>query len=248
MTRGGDMMIEHGRPAKLGNARVAANGERVHTVVADSDPLARRVVREALQRERDVVVDADATNGRQALELVRRHRPAVLIIEAVLPGIPGVEVVRQLAHDVLETRAMMLCVQGDAEVALQALQAGAEGYLTKDVHPSELPRLVRMVAHGEPIVPPSLLPDLLARLREVPDAGWRPVRSRLTTREWEIVALLEEGASTDEIAAALVVSASTVYSHVKSLMRKLRVHTRGEAVSVARQLRREEIAAPRGAA
>jgi DNA-binding NarL/FixJ family response regulator len=237
---------------EIGTARAplppAPSTDVVHTVVADNDALARRVVREALEGEHDLVVDADATTGLEALELVRRHRPRVLIIEAELPGVPGVEVVRQLAHEVPETRAVMLCVRGDADVALEALQAGAEGYLTKEVHPSELPGVVRKIAQGEPVVPPSLLPRLLERLRAVPEAGWRPVRSRLTTREWEIVELLEEGASTDEIAAALVVSPSTVYSHVKSLMRKLRVHSRHEAVTVAQQLRREEIAAPPGAA
>jgi DNA-binding NarL/FixJ family response regulator len=222
----------------------AAATQRVHAVLADTDPLARRVVREALEGEPDLVVDADATNGVEAIKLVRRYRPSVLIIEAELPGMTGVEVVRRLARDVPDTRAVMLCVRHDDDVALEALQAGADGYLTKEVQPSELPDVVRRVARGEPVVPASLLPCLLERLRAVPDNGWRPVRSRLTTREWEIVELLEERASTDEIAAALVVSPSTVYSHVKSLMRKLRVHSRQEAVAVAQQLRREEIAAP----
>jgi DNA-binding NarL/FixJ family response regulator len=231
--------INAGMPAATAPA-TPATAQRVHVVLADADPLARRVVREALEREPDLVVDADATDGIEALEAVRRHRPRLLIIEAELPGILGVEVVRRLATEAPETRAVMLCVYRDDDVALEALQAGADGYLTKEVHPSELPEVVRKVARGEPVVPPSLLPRLLERLRAVPDAGWRPVRSRLTTREWEIVELLEEGASTDQIAAALVVSPSTVYSHVKSLMRKLRVHSRSDAIAVARELRRAE--------
>jgi DNA-binding NarL/FixJ family response regulator len=81
---------------------------------------------------------------------------------------------------------------------------------------------------------------LLERLQEVPDAGWRPVKSRLTTREWEIVELLEEEASTEDIAQQLVLSPTTVYSHIKSILRKLDVHCRREAIAVAANLRQTE--------
>ena len=85
-----------------------------------------------------------------------------------------------------------------------------------------------------------LMPAVLEALREVPDSGWRPLRSRLTTREWEIVELLEGGATTQQIADRLVLSPMTVYSHTKSILRKLGVNSRRDAVIAAERLRREE--------
>ena len=93
---------------------------------------------------------------------------------------------------------------------------------------------------GQALIEFVLVMPLLVLLRASPDVGWRPVRSRLTTREWEIVELLADGSSTERIAERLVVSPTTVYSHVKSVMRKLGVHSRGDAVTAAERLRREE--------
>ena len=111
---------------------------------------------------------------------------------------------------------------GDDQTAIAALRAGAAGHVGKDIDPDELARLVGRAADGEPVVPQELLTPLLELVREVPDRGWRPLHSRLTTREWEIV------------------SPATVYSHIKSLMRKLEVHSRPEVVAAAERLRREE--------
>jgi DNA-binding NarL/FixJ family response regulator len=105
------------------------------------------------------------------------------------------------------------------ETALAALRAGAIGHIRKDVDPDDLGRLVALAADGEAIVPQRLIMPLLGLLRETPDGGWRPVRSRLTTREWKIVELLAQHASTEHIAERLVVSPTTVYSHVKSVLR-----------------------------
>jgi DNA-binding NarL/FixJ family response regulator len=128
----------------------------------------------------------------------------------------------------------------DDETALAALRAGAVGHLSKDIDPGKLARLVHRAAAGEAIVPRRMVMPLLERLPELPDGGWRPLHSRLTTREWEIVALLDEGASTQDIAERLVLSVTTVYSHVKSVLRKLGVHSRRDAVLAAQRLRREE--------
>ena len=89
-------------------------------------------------------------------------------------------------------------------------------------------------------MPPALAARVLECLRDVPDSGWRPVRSRLTSREWEVVDLIGEGASTQAIADRLVLAPATVYSHVKSVLRKLGVHSRPDAVNAAERLRHEE--------
>src|SRR5438445_11639579 len=139
-----------------------------------------------------------------------------------------------------ETRVLTISADDD-ETALAALRAGAVGHISKDVEPGELARLAIRAADGEALVPQRLLMPLLQLLREVPVAGWRPLYSRLTTREWQIVELLADGASTGRIAEELVLSPTTVYSHIQSLLRKLGVHSRRDAVAAARQLRREEV-------
>jgi DNA-binding NarL/FixJ family response regulator len=223
-----------------------AEPDTLRVMLADGDPLARQLVGGVLRDAPGLAVVDAAADGPQAVNLARRHRPNVLVIESALPGRDGVDVVRELTRAQPETRVVMLCAQGDDDDALQAFRAGAIGYLTKDLDPAELPDLVRKAARGEPVIPAALLPRLLELVRDVPDVGWRPVRSRLTTREWEIVRLLEDGASTRAIAVALSVSKSTVYSHLKSLMRKLSVHSRHDVVAVARRLRREETTAAPG--
>ena len=138
-----------------------------------------------------------------------------------------------------ETRVVTISAN-DPRGAVPALRAGAAGHIAKDVEPGRLPEIVERVANGESIVPRSLIGPLLELIREMPETGWRPLHSRLTTREWEIVELLDEGAGTQWIADQLVLSPTTVYTHIKSVLRKLGVHNRSDAVLAARQLRKQE--------
>ena len=138
-----------------------------------------------------------------------------------------------------ETRIVTVSADQD-DTALAALRAGAVGHISKDIDPEHLGRLIVLAAQGEAIVPRRLIMPLLGVLHSTPDAGWRPTHSRLTTREWEIVELLDQDTSTEQIAETLVVSPATVYSHIKSVMRKLDVHSRCDAVTAAKHLRHEE--------
>jgi DNA-binding NarL/FixJ family response regulator len=187
-----------------------------------------------------VRVIADATNVREAIELARYYRPQLLVVDAAVPPYGGVELTRAVTQRLPGTEVLFLAAAGDDELALAALQAGAVGYASKDLDPAALAHIVVRMIHGEAVVPRRLVRRLLQRLQDVPNAGWRPVRSRLTTREWEIVDLLATGQTTQIIADQLVLSPTTVYSHVKSLMRKLGVHSRRDAVAVAERLRRAE--------
>jgi DNA-binding NarL/FixJ family response regulator len=127
------------------------------------------------------------------------------------------------------------------EMVLAAFRAGAIGHIDKDIDPDQFARLVTRAADGEAIVPKRLMTPLLERLRrEMPAGGWRPLRSALTTREWQIVELLGDGASTEQITQRLVLSPSTVYCHIYRVLRKLGVHSRRDAVDAAQRLRQEE--------
>jgi DNA-binding NarL/FixJ family response regulator len=214
--------------------------ESVRVLIADPDALARRTLRDALTDAPGIVVVASVADGREAGECARYYRPDVVLAAADLPAGDAVDLARELIRDVPETRVVLLSARDEDDLPLRAVRAGAAGFLTKDLDPAALPRVVRKVAAGEAALPRNVVMRMVEWLRETPDTGWRPVRSRLTSREWEMVDLLAGGASTEAIAEQLVVSPATVYSHVKSLLRKLEVHTRREAVQAAEQLRHEE--------
>lgn len=217
--------------------------DRLRVLVADSDGLARSMMRFALGNSDRIAVVHTAGNSRDALELARYYRPSVAIVDTVLPPGGGVELVQRLLQTAPEIRVLTVA-DDDHRTAIAALRAGAVGHIGKDIDPENLAELVGRAADGEVIVPQPLMPSLLDALRDAPSSGWRPLRSRLTNREWEIVEMLGQGATTTWIAEQLVLSPVTVYSHIKSLLRKLGVRSRREAVIAAERLRREETWTP----
>jgi DNA-binding NarL/FixJ family response regulator len=224
---------------QLRNSDSPSAERRVRVVIADHDGLARSMLRTALGAADGIATVATTGDGREALELVRYYRPTVLIVDTALLSNGRIELIAEILSSSPETRVVTISVDDD-RTAMAALRAGAIGHLSKDVDPKKLGRLVARAAAGEPLVPRRLTLPLLELARQLPEKGWRPLHSRLTTREWEIIELISDGASTQDIADRLVLSPTTVYSHVKSLLRKLGVHSRREAVMVAWRLRQEE--------
>ncbi|HTU29347.1 MAG TPA: response regulator transcription factor [Solirubrobacteraceae bacterium] len=214
--------------------------QRLCVLVADADGLARATTSEALYASGRVAVVLCASDGWEVRALAQRYGPAVVLIDTSLPGPLAItEVIAEIRDACPQTRVLTMAA-GDDAAAISALRAGAVGHVGKDLAAAVVARQVMRVADGEAVIPRRLTMELLCLLHEAPDTGWRPLRSRLTTREWEVVDLLGDGAGTQEIADALVLSRTTVYSHIKSVSRKLGVHTRGEAIVAAEELRREE--------
>ena len=217
----------------------------MRTLIADQDALARRMMQDVLQNVAGLVVIGGARDGREAVELTRHYRPDLLLVDIALPPAGGVELIRQVVP-IVHSRIVTVSAVADSDKAvLAALQAGAIGHIDKDVEPDEFVRLVTLASAGEAIVPSRLMTRLLELWREIPAGGWRPLRSSLTTREWQIVDLLGEGASTEAIAERLVLSPTTVYSHVNRVLHKLGVHSRWEAVAAAQRLRQQEASTER---
>src|SRR5689334_10119729 len=159
---------------------------RLRVLIADHDALARRMMHDALQ-DAGLVVIGSAGDGREAVALARHYRPEVLLLDIALPPAGGVDVIRQLTP-ILDTRIVTVsAVAGVDEPVLAALHAGAIGHIDKDVDPDEFVRLVILASDGEAIIPSRVMTRLLDVWREIPAGGWRPLRSALTTREWEIV-------------------------------------------------------------
>jgi two-component system, NarL family, response regulator LiaR len=213
-------------------------GEPMRVIVADDDPFARRMIKESLQRA-GVIVVAEAPDGRQAVELTLFYRPDVVLMDVVMPALDGVTATRHIVREVPDQLIVMLTSSDEREMGVVGLRAGAVGYLSKDVDVDVLPQALRGTLRGEAAISRRLSMQLVEQLRRAPEVstGMRPVRSPLTAREWEVVDLLYQGQTTDEIAEALVLSHETVRSHIKNLMRKLGAKTRGEAVALAHRAR-----------
>jgi DNA-binding NarL/FixJ family response regulator len=214
--------------------------EQARAVIADDDPFALRVIKEVLQRS-GVIIVAEARDGRQAVELTLHYRPDVVVMDVVMPGLDGIMATRQIRRALPEQLIIMLTGTGseDHELALQALRAGASGFLSKDVELEALPRALSGLRGGEAAISRTMTLSLIERLREAPSgsAGMRPVKSPLTAREWEVIDLLKESKTTDQIADELVLSPETIRSHVKNILRKLDVRSRDDAVAVADRMR-----------
>jgi DNA-binding NarL/FixJ family response regulator len=224
-------------PATHDDAEVATE-TRARVVLVDDDSMARRVVRDALQ-DKGYVVIAEAAGGREGVELSLYYRPDVVVMDVAMPGMDGVEAARRIVSGDPSIKVVLLTSTDDEAVALAGLRAGAVGFLSKDIDIGALSRVLDSAHRGEAIVSRRLTMKLIESLRTMrPDgAGMRPVRSKLTSREWEVLDLLCDGHSNDEIADELVLSIETVRSHVTNILRKLGVSSRGAAVTLAGQLR-----------
>jgi DNA-binding NarL/FixJ family response regulator len=210
----------------------------LRVIVVDDDPLARRMLRDVLQAA-GIVVIAEAGGGREAIELTNYYKPDVVVMDLVMPGIDGIAATRQIVAQTPDVRVVMLTSSDSEDIGLLTLRAGASGFLNKSVGVDALPRALRCARDGEAVVSRQLTMRLIEGMRRVREdgAGMRPIRSPLTPREWEVLDLLCQERSTDDIADTLVLSVETVRSHIKSVLRKLGVRSRQEAIKAAGRLR-----------
>jgi DNA-binding NarL/FixJ family response regulator len=212
--------------------------EPFRAVVADDDAFARRMIKEALAAS-GVVVIAEALNGREAVELTLFYRPDVVVMDVVMPELDGVAATRQIVKEIPGQVVVLLTSSEEDDMGLLGLRAGAAGFLTKDLDIGALPRALRGALAGEAVISRRMAMRLVEHLRHVPEgaSGLRPVKSPLTAREWEVVDLLCDDRSTEDIARILVLSTETVRSHVKNILRKLDVRSRREAVAIVQRMR-----------
>lgn len=219
--------------------------EPARVVVADGDPLARRVVRKELECHDIFDVVAETATAHDVVDLVREHRAQLVVLELQMPGMDGVAALARIVREVPDAKVVVFTVLDGDDVAIAALRAGARGFLSKDLGVEAAVAALGAVLRGEAAIPRRLAMKIIELLRGAPDggSGLRPVRSELTTREWEVLDHLCAGRSTREVAEALVLSEDTVYSHVKNIMRKLHVHSRAEAVERAMEVRSQAVGA-----
>ena len=207
-------------------------------VVVDDDERLRSELRAALQ-DAGLTVIAEADNGRDAIDLAAHFRPDVMIMDIVMANIDGLSATREIVARAPSVRILLLTASDDVELGMVGLRAGAAGHQVKGVPVVQIVDAVARMAAGEPVAGPQLTWRLIESLRALPVGGQgvRPVRSKLTPREWEVLDLLCAGLSVDQIADELVLARDTVRTHVKRLLRKLGAHSQAEAISIANGIR-----------
>jgi DNA-binding NarL/FixJ family response regulator len=229
----------------------------IRVVLADDQALIRAGFRVLVEAAGDVEVVGEAVNGEQAVALARAERPDVILMDIRMPEVDGLEATRRIAADgdLAGVKVVILTTFETDDYVYQALRAGASGFLVKDAEPEDLIRAVRVVARGEALLCPSVTRRLIATfasrgpatgpasgLRTGGGAGPRggpdrprPARnlSRITEREREVLSLVAEGLSNDEIATRLYLSPLTTKTHVSHIMTKLDARDRAQLVVIA---------------
>ena len=200
-------------------------------LIADDHPLTREALASLLaQHGFDVV--GQACDGEEAISEAKRLRPQLVLLDLTMPGMDGLTALPHIREASPESEVVVLTASGTDENLLEAVRAGAAGYLLKSEPPDRIALFLRGVAGGEAALSGSIARRLLDRVREGGRMGGVPdeVAEKLSAREVEVLLLLDEHLGTDEIAARLFISEHTVRSHVKSLLRKLGVSSRRDAL------------------
>lgn len=205
----------------------------IKVLIADDHALLREGLRQVLQMEPDIQVVGEARTGEEAVRKTSQLRPDIVVMDINLPDISGIEATRRIKETSPQTGVLVLTIHDQEEYLLEAIGAGASGFVLKDVEPRTLVDAIRLCCRGEGYVHPTLSARALSwrgRRRE----RWTPVGSGipepLTRREFEVLQLVAEGVSNREIGQRLFISEKTVKNHITSIFRKLGVTDRTQAV------------------
>jgi DNA-binding NarL/FixJ family response regulator len=201
--------------------------EPLRVVIADDHARIRGRVRAALEAD-GCIVCGDGATADDAIALADQHRPDVALLDIHMPG-NGIHAAREISRRLPDTAVVMLTQSAEDDDLFDSLRAGATGYLLKDTDPARLGTTLRAALAGEAAMPRRLVAKVMDEFR-VPSkrrfSRKNPAAAKLTEREWEVMALLSEGLTTEQVAGKLFVSPTTVRVHVSSVLRKLRVKDR----------------------
>jgi DNA-binding NarL/FixJ family response regulator len=203
----------------------------VRVLIVDDHPITRDAL-SALLGQHGFSIVGEAAEGAEAIELARRLRPEIVLLDLSMPGLGGIEALPRLREAAPESEVVVLTASGTEENLLAAIRGGAAGYLLKSEPPERIAQFLDGVGRGEAALSGAVARRLLEELQKGSTPGGVPdeIAESLTAREVEVLLLLDERLGTDEIAARLYISEHTVRSHVKSLLRKLGVSSRREAL------------------
>jgi DNA-binding NarL/FixJ family response regulator len=206
-------------------------GEPIRVLVVDDHPVWRDGVRADLERAGGATVVGEASDGGEAIELVRAEMPDVVVMDLRLPTVAGAEATRRIVEEAPHVKVLVLSASGEEADVMEAVKAGARGYLLKSATTEEVVDAVRRVHAGEPVFTPSLAGLVLDEFRRL--ASKDPDEPALTARENEVLRLVAQGYTYREIAGKLFISVKTVQNHVQNILTKLQLRRRYELMRYA---------------
>lgn len=205
----------------------------IRLLLVDDHAVVRSGLKMLLENEHDVEIIGEAASASEAIEATLRLKPSVILMDIGLPDLSGIDATREIKKRVAEVAIVALTIHEDEEYFFKMLEAGASGYVPKRAAPEELLTAIRAAATGQVYLYPSLAKLLVRDYLDGGRVAGEETSSHLTDREQEVLTYLAEGASNEEIAAALVISPKTVARHRENIMRKLNLHSRSELVRYA---------------
>jgi NarL family two-component system response regulator LiaR len=215
------------------NQSQPARPSEIRVVIADDQAIVRRGIRALLATEPDLEVVGEAASGEEAVRLLERLQPDVVLMDLVMPGMGGLAAIRRLAELGLPTRIVVLTSFATDEHVFPAIKAGALGYLLKDSDPEDLVRAIHEVHRGQPSLHPEIARMVLLELNRPPERERPRTADPLTPRELDVLKLVAGGLSNQAIAEQLVVGETTVRTHVSSILGKLQLASRTQAALYA---------------
>lgn len=205
--------------------------EKTRILIADDHAIVREGLRALLATEPDLELVGEATDGLQAVTKARALKPDVILLDLMMPRMDGVEAIAEIKKDWQEARIIVLTSFSDDEKVFAAIRSGALGYLLKDSSPQDLLHAIHTVATGEGFLSPAIASKVMREINQPPKLP--PTKDPLTERENEILQLVAQGLTNDEIAEKLVVSERTVRTHVSNILAKLQLANRTQAALYA---------------
>jgi two-component system response regulator NreC len=205
----------------------------IRLLLVDDHAVVRSGLKMLLENEHDVEIIGEASSASEAIAATLRLKPSVILMDIGLPDLSGIDATREIKKRVAEVAIVALTIHEDEEYFFKMLEAGASGYVPKRAAPEELLTAIRAAATGQVYLYPSLAKLLVRDYLDGGRVAGEETSSHLTDREQEVLTYLAEGASNEEIAAALVISPKTVARHRENIMRKLNLHSRSELVRYA---------------
>lgn len=211
-------------------AKSKSVSRKITVVIADDQTLFREGIKDLLENEGRVQVVGEAADGREALRLVKKLKPNVILLDIKLPHMDGIEATRQIHKDCPATNVLILSGYEDESHVMEAIQAGANGYLSKMLPASELVNALKTFANQGVMIPQPVMNKLIEGLRSIGNTHTQSSIVTLTKTEIKVLALLGRGLSNKEIASSLACSVKTVKNHLNSMFQKIGVANRTEAV------------------
>jgi two-component system response regulator DevR len=206
----------------------------IRILIVDDHEMVREGLKAILVTEPDFCIVGDAANAEQALELIERLNPDIALVDIRLPGTNGIELCRRSSEQYPETAVIILTTFTDQNLVAQCIQAGARGFIVKDIERFDLKRAIRAVARGEATIDTKVAAAVLAQLRRSPSTSEpAPLSDALSSQQLVILRLVAQGLSSREIATQLYLSENTVKGYVQEILHRLGVKNRTEAVMVA---------------